>query len=930
MLKKVLVAAGSLVGLSLVALVGLPFLFKGRIEARVHTEVERAVDAQVDWSGVGLTFFRNFPNLALRLDHLTVVGSEPFAGDTLVSMKGFRLVLDAGSLIRGLRGTGPFLVRSVRLEEPVVHLRVLPDGASNWDIVRGGSTKAGSAEPSSRSLSVEFRSLGIRGGSLLLENAQTGLYTSMEGLQMDLGGDFSQERFVVRTRTRSDATTLRFAGMPYLEGVALDLVADLDADMTRRSVSFAENELRLNELVLNFSGSAARTGENVALDVTFTAPRTAFSQALSLVPVLYAHDFETLETSGSFSLQGRVLGEWGENALPAFSMSADVTDGMFRYPDLPLAARDIALRFALDNPGGDVDSTVVRLDGVHLRIGDEPIHGSLTLRTPVSDPDVDLRVRGAVDLADVARTVKLDDVEELTGVVRADAELRARLSDIDGRRYERVAARGNVVITDVNVRTGKLPQPIAVREATLELSPQRVEVRSLQMQLGSSDVHATGSVDNVLAFVLRGEDLRGSASFTSQRVDLDEWRSKENFELIPVPAGLDLALDGTVARLTFAALDMADAHGSLRLKDRRLMLDDFTMRTLGGGIGVSGFYETLDPAKPTFRVGVALDSLDIPSAAAAFVTLRMLAPVAGFTRGAFSAQLDLAGALGQGMAPVLDVLNGTGSLQTTTFSLEGFPALARLGEVLGLPQLANPTFQAISSFIEIRDGRLHVRPFQVGVGDFRMAVSGSNGVDQTLDYKLTLAVPRGALGEGAERAIQGLISEAGRAGLDLQAADSIEVSVGLAGTVTDPAVEADFQGLVTSAGDRARQNAGAAVEERIGAARELADSTKEDALRRARARADSIMQQAEEGGAAIRAEARQLADDLRAEADRLADQVLAGATNPVARAAARAAADRIRKEADERANAVVLEADRRADDLVAEARRRAEEILKEG
>jgi vacuolar-type H+-ATPase subunit H len=530
----------------------------------------------------------------------------------------------------------------------------------------------------------------------------------------------------------------------------------------------------------------------------------------------------------------------------------------------------------------------------------------------------------------VARTVKLDDVEELTGVVRADAAIRARLSDIDGRRYERVTARGSVVATDVNVRVESLPQPIAVQEATLELSPRRVEVRSLQMQLGSSDVHATGSLDNVLAFIFRGEDLRGSASFSSQRVDLDEWRSEDNFELIPVPAGLDLSLDATVARLTFAALDMADAHGSLHLKDRRLTLDDFTMRTLGGGVEVNGFYETIDSAKPTFRVGVALDSLDIPSAAAALMTIRMLAPVARFARGAFSAKLDVAGALGQGMAPVLDVLNGTGSLQTTRLSLDSFPALVRLSEALSLPKLANPTFEAVRSFIEIRGGRLHVRPFQVGVGDFRMAVSGSNGVDQTLDYKLTLAVPRVALGEGAEGAIQALISKAGRAGLDLQAADSIEVSVGLGGTVTDPSVQTDFQGLVTSAGDKARQIAGEAVEQRVEAARELVDSTKEDALRRARATADSIIQQAEERAAAVRAEARKLADDLRAEADRRADQILAEATNPVARVAARAVADRIRKEADERANALVLEADRRADDLVAEARRRAEEILKGG
>ncbi len=99
--KKISITACAVVALTLVALVCLPFLFKDRIVARVHAEVDGAVDAQVDWAGVGLTFFRDFPNLALRLDGLTVVGLDPFAGDTLLSMERFRFVLDAGSLIPG-------------------------------------------------------------------------------------------------------------------------------------------------------------------------------------------------------------------------------------------------------------------------------------------------------------------------------------------------------------------------------------------------------------------------------------------------------------------------------------------------------------------------------------------------------------------------------------------------------------------------------------------------------------------------------------------------------------------------------------------------------------------------------------------------------------------------------------------------------------
>ena len=64
------------------------------------------------------------------------------------------------------------------------------------------------------------------------------------------------------------------------------------------------------------------------------------------------------------------------------------------------------------------------------------------LRTPISDPDVDARVVGKVDLADVRRTVKLEGIDQLAGTVAADAAVRTRMSYVDKKQYDRVAASG--------------------------------------------------------------------------------------------------------------------------------------------------------------------------------------------------------------------------------------------------------------------------------------------------------------------------------------------------------------------------------------------------------------------------------------------------------------------------------------------------------
>ena len=135
---RILALAGALIVLLLALLVVLPLLFRDRIAQRVKVEVNRTLDARVDWRDVGLTFFRDFPNLTLRLDDLTVVGIGRFEGDTLAAIRHLGVVLDLASVVGSVLGGGgkPIVVRSIELDQPRLSLIKLEDGTANWDITK--------------------------------------------------------------------------------------------------------------------------------------------------------------------------------------------------------------------------------------------------------------------------------------------------------------------------------------------------------------------------------------------------------------------------------------------------------------------------------------------------------------------------------------------------------------------------------------------------------------------------------------------------------------------------------------------------------------------------------------------------------------------------------------------------------------------------
>src|ERR671917_2226669 len=96
---RILAVVGGLLALLLVLLLVLPMLFQDQIAARAKEAANRSVTARVDWRDAGLSFFRNFPHLTLRLDDLTVANRGRFEGDTLAAIRHLGVILDLGSVV---------------------------------------------------------------------------------------------------------------------------------------------------------------------------------------------------------------------------------------------------------------------------------------------------------------------------------------------------------------------------------------------------------------------------------------------------------------------------------------------------------------------------------------------------------------------------------------------------------------------------------------------------------------------------------------------------------------------------------------------------------------------------------------------------------------------------------------------------------------
>ena len=72
----------------------VPYIFKDKIVAVVKNEINKNINANVDFNRVGLSLFRNFPDISVRLTELSVINNEPLkAIHWLISLRYTQLLI---------------------------------------------------------------------------------------------------------------------------------------------------------------------------------------------------------------------------------------------------------------------------------------------------------------------------------------------------------------------------------------------------------------------------------------------------------------------------------------------------------------------------------------------------------------------------------------------------------------------------------------------------------------------------------------------------------------------------------------------------------------------------------------------------------------------------------------------------------------------
>lgn len=871
-MKKLLYVLGFLILLLVAAAIIVPIVLKEPITKAVKEEANANLNATINFKDVNISLIRSFPDLYVGVDELSVTGKDQFEGFTLVYLKTLVLDVDLMSAF-----SGKPVINEIALTDGLANIIVLEDGSANYDIVpeeeRATEETESTEAPSKGAFAIQLKRFVIDGLEVMYTDMQSGMEFKTTNIEMTLGGDFAADKTALKTDILLESVKFKTGGIAYLNGADLGLIADVDADLANKSYKLNQNEFRVNGLHLALDGTIAMPNDDdIEMDLSYRASKTEFKEILSLVPAVYTKDFADVKASGTLEMNGLIKGVFNENSIPGFTTNVKVGNGQFKYPDLPKSVDGINIDMNVMNPGGDVDFTVVDIKQFKFQLGPNPFDVRALIKTPVSDPNIDASFKGKIDLTSLADAIPMEEGDQLSGTIIADAEMKGKQSDLDKGRYENFNAIGEFILTDIVYSTASVAVPVEIKYAQFKFAPRYLELASFDAKAGMSDFKMKGKITNYLGYALGDGTLKGNFTFNSTLIEgnqlagmspTEEGIPSEETQGVPsegetvsepilIPKNLDITLSTDITKIVYDNINLLNTKGKIVVRNGKADLRGLSFNTLGGSVAMNGYYDTGDEKSAKLNYDLNVQNIVVKDAYKAFGTVRKLAPIAEKTEGKASLRMDIRGAMKSGTEIDYNSLTGGGQLTSKSLKITGTKALDQIAQVVKINAFKNPEVKDVKLTFGFMDGRVHVKPFDVKIGPVAANIFGSHGFDETMDYVIGTTVPTSALGGQANAVIGNLVSQANSLGANFTAGDKIKVDILVKGTFDKPKITPSFGGSGGGASPSEDLKAQAEAElkkqqeELERRAREEAAKLQKQAEDRARAEAEKLRKQAEE------------------------------------------------------------------------------------
>ena len=429
--------------------------------------------------------------------------------------------------------------------------------------------------------------------------------------------------------------------------------------------------------------------------------------------------------------------------------------------------------------------SIFQLDSVYY--GRTDMRGSVEIKNPLALTTAQPSLSQYI----VSIQSNLMDIDELSSGASGSTN-NSRLSETD------FAFQTNILFNAVIQKMLYKDYEIGHVTGSGKYLKDTLTLSSLSMLLNQSEITTQGQLNDPYRWSNDAGTLSGNIHLQSKLFEVDPWMSNDagngtisdSLFIKNLPPSTNLIVSAKLDQAKYDGWVLKGVNFAGVLKDQVLEIQEGKSSLFGGEINLSGVYSEHD-LSPDFNLKLDLAKLRIEDMFKTSKVFAQIAPVAAFLEGLFSSSLIMQGGLNKDMEPIWSEFDAAGVLETVNGLFSKFKPLEEISKKIQLPILNFFKWEKSKNWFEIENGKITIKPFTIKQDDILLTISGSQQIDQLMDYNVVMSIPRKTfdkykVGLSTNATLDWLRNQAASKGLNITALDTIFVSFNLQGTFSQP------------------------------------------------------------------------------------------------------------------------------------------------
>jgi len=591
---------------------------------------------------------------------------------------------------------------------------------------------------------------------------------------------------------------------PLIAGLRLSLGHSLVYSISQDIVTVQKGEMTVQDMPLKLGGKVSDVSKKaMVLDLTVNSEKLNITDLLSLVPKEYMKKAEGLKGNGTAQVMLAITGVSSDSSQPDVSGKITATNASIQYAKLPKPITNINIVSQFTRAKAKQQFTLEKLTA---NLGDNPISMTMDM-VNFENPSITMAVNGSLNLAEVGQFYPLEAGTELSGRMSANVNVAGKVKEPTAMK-----ASGTMEFQGVTIKTPASANPVRDLAGAITFNNQQIEAKKISMNLGKSDLSLAFALKNYLSMMstdksaprptakltlnsnhLYTADVMGSEKQTTKGAPKDTAAAKKQQSGVPLP-NVDMDITAAIGTLTMEKFEFKNVRGAMRIADGVINMQNFSLNAFGGSAVSKGSLNLKDPKRPLFDLALDINGVESHELLPHFTSFGER------VNGKMTMNTTMKGALNDTLGLVPSMLNGQGRVQIVDGMLNGVKVNQTIASLLKLPDLETIKFKDWGNSFTIADGRIIIKDLKIHALDADYTVNGSQGLDGSLDYSMTMLL---------SQATSGKVNLPGFAG---QAADlfkdesgRLKLDFAVGGTSDDPKVQLDTKSAQAKAEGMAKK-----------------------------------------------------------------------------------------------------------------------------